>query len=169
MRRSASNPPGWGERQCSADWALILRRDTMAAQSVSKRKGRTRVRAGRDPLPAGSAELGTVVPMTAARARQPVSSYCLARLLDVPVLVVRMDERVYLFPPDVLPLAPDLLSTDPASLARTGAGVDITMLYDPDLSEALAQAVLVTRARARRHKGGDGSSRPRRRNAGKTR
>lgn len=107
--------------------------------------------------------------MAAARARQPVSSYYLAKLLDVPVLVVRMDDRVYLFPPDVLPLAPDLLPTDPASLAQMGAGVDITMLFDPDLPEALAQAVLVTRAHGRRHKADNGSSRPRRRNADKTR
>lgn len=120
---------------------------------------------GRYPRPAAPAGSATVVPISAAQARPPGSSYCLVELLSVPVLVVKMEGRVYLFPPDILPLAPDLLPVDPSSLARMGAGVDITALFGSGLPAALAQAVLA--ARARHHAVLAGNGRRRRRTTGR--
>lgn len=97
---------------------------------------------------------GTVVPLRAPRRRVPGLWLHVAHLTDdTPALVVSTeDDRVYLFPQEILSPAGDLLSADPASLVQAGLGVDITMFFDPGRAAALSQAIAI--CRARRHASG---------------
>jgi hypothetical protein len=104
---------------------------------------------GRDPCPQSPAHRGKVVPFRAPRPHVRGLWLHKAELTgDVPaLLVVTDDDRAYLFPEDILSLAGDLLSADPASLVQAGAGLDITMLFDTGRTAGLRQAVAICRAR----------------------
>jgi hypothetical protein len=99
--------------------------------------------AGQDPDPGSAAPKGTPVPLRSPRHRVPNLWLHMANLApDVQALLVMADDdRVYLFPPEVSSLAPDLLGTDPAGLAQAGAGVEITMFFDAHRAADLAQAI----------------------------
>ncbi len=105
---------------------------------------------GRDPCPQSPAHRGTVVPFRASRPHVLGLWLHKAELTgDVPALLVVTDhDQAYLFPEEILSLAGDLLSADPASLVQAGAGLDITMLFDTDRAAALRQAVATCRARS---------------------
>jgi hypothetical protein len=121
---------------------------------------------GPSPSAENPAPAGTVVPLAAARRScDPAASYGMVLLRDASVLLVSREDRVYLFPPEALSLAQDLLRSDPADLVRAGAGVDITALAASGRTGALAQAVAICRAR-RAMRRGQAARRPRRRDPG---
>jgi hypothetical protein len=64
---------------------------------------------------------------------------------DAILLVVRHQDRIYLFPPAVLSVAAHLLRADIAGLAAAGAGVDITWLTDPNGTARLDQILALYR------------------------
>ena len=125
--------------------------------------------AGQDPGPGSATPQGTPVPLRSPRHRVPNLWLHMANLApDVQALLVMVDDdRVYLFPPEVSSLAPELLGTDPARLAQAGAGVEITMFFDAHRAADLAQTV--ARCRAGRFGRGRRARRRRPGNAGDTR
>lgn len=97
-----------------------------------------------DPAPA------VVVPLRVRPSRTPGAWFHLADLMYgrvQAVIVMPTAGGVYLFPLELLSLAPDLVVTDPASLVQAGAGVDVTMFFDTSCDDRLAQAVAICRAR----------------------
>ena len=105
---------------------------------------------GLSPHPASPVELGTVVPLAAARPRKPVIGYHLINLRGTFVLLVVTDAgQIYLFPPEILSLASDLLHGDMAGLVQEGGGVDVTALFAGGRTAALHQAIAICRARPR--------------------
>jgi hypothetical protein len=79
--------------------------------------------------------------------RPPMTHYRMGDLLGQPVLIAKIDDREYLFPPEILSLAADLLTTDLVGLAEAGAGVEITPLSRLKSHSALAQVVRAARDR----------------------
>src|SRR5215469_16125274 len=94
-----------------------------------------------DPAPA------VVVPLRASPARVPGAWFHMADLMygrvDAVVVMPADGSGVYLFPLEIFSLAPDLVSTDPASLVQAGAGVDVTMFFDASRNARLVQAVAI--------------------------
>ena len=105
---------------------------------------------GLRPHPGSPVEPGTVVPLAAAWSRRPMVGYRLINMRDAFVLLaVTNAGQIYLFPPEILSLAPDLLQSDMAGLVQEGAGVDVTALFARGRTAALHQAIAICRARPR--------------------
>ena len=112
--------------------------------------------ADRSPGPEGQVPLGKVVPLHASRPLGPNLWLHPTHLTDdtPALLVITTDgDQAYLFPREILSLAGDLLSTDPASLVQADAGRDVTMFFGAGRTAALGQAIAICRARRQGDRG----------------